>query len=157
MKTLIIGVGNILMGDEGFGPYIIEELKGLDLPEGVSLLDAGTATLDIADLVAGYERLIILDTVKSNGTPGDIYKFKPDDIAQKKETELSLHQYSLLDAVGMLRITQDIPSDITIIAIEPKDVSMKIGISHILKERISKIKQLILKELKNDCHRIKAS
>jgi len=157
MRTLILGVGNILMGDEGFGQYIIEELSKEKLPEGVDLLDAGTATLDIADLVIDYQRLIILDTVKTGDKPGSIYKFRPEDIRQRKQEELSLHQCSLLDAINMLKITQDVPSDIMIIAIEPEDVSMRIGISNTLRNKTSKIKQLIQEELKNDCHRIKAN
>jgi len=147
MKTLIIGTGNILMADEGFGPYIITELEAERLPEGVDLLDAGTATLDIADTLSGYERLIIIDTIKAGGAPGKIYKFSPEDIRQKSQTQFSLHQSTLLDTINMLRLTKDAPVDITIFAIEPEDVSMKIGISDRLKEKVAVLKVLLKKEL----------
>lgn len=146
-KVLIIGVGNILLGDEGFGPHLVDELEKDTLPEGVDLLDAGVATLDLASLVNGYRKLIILDTIRAGGRAGDLYKFRPEDIKQKKTIGLSLHQGTLLEAIDMMKLTGDVPEDIVIFAVEPENIKMKIGLSKKIRDKISEIKRCILNEV----------
>jgi len=147
-KILVVGTGNILMADEGFGPSMIKELAKEVLPAGVELLDAGTAGLDSAVLSDKYDKAVIIDTIKAGGSAGDMYRFRPQDIKQKKPLELSLHQASLIDSINMLKITEDAPKDIIILAVEPRDLSMKMGLSETLKGKIPEMKRLVMEEIK---------
>jgi hydrogenase maturation protease len=119
-----MGAGNILMGDDGIGVHIICALKEQGgLPDGIELIDAGTATLDALPLLDGVERLIIIDAVIGGGPPGAIYQFSPDDIHENTSGRVSLHQTSLLQALRMGGILGSGSVEVVVFGIEPGDVS----------------------------------
>jgi hydrogenase maturation protease len=74
MKTLVLGIGNLLFSDDGVGLHIIEKLREEDL--GVDLKEASSG-LDILDAVKGYDRVILVDAIRSGGEPGTIYELSP--------------------------------------------------------------------------------
>ncbi|MBU2567999.1 MAG: hydrogenase maturation protease, partial [Elusimicrobia bacterium] len=80
-KIAVVGFGNILMGDEGVGVYIIEELQKNYSPlatrNPLEFIDGGTAAVDVLLSLKDVDKLIIIDAVKNGGIPGDIYKFHP--------------------------------------------------------------------------------
>jgi hydrogenase maturation protease len=77
----VVGLGNVLMGDDGVGPSVIEALEaGYQFPEGVSLLDAGTPGLDLAPFLMGADVVIVIDTVRSDDTPGSLRLYRRDAI-----------------------------------------------------------------------------
>ncbi|HAP67189.1 MAG TPA: hydrogenase HupD, partial [Nitrospinae bacterium] len=80
-KILILGIGNILLKDEGVGVKVIERLKrDYKFPSNIELIDGGTAGFGLIDLLEGAEHLIIVDAVQGNDEPGSIYRFKFEDM-----------------------------------------------------------------------------
>lgn len=71
--TIIIGVGNLLLGDEGLGVHIVEELNEINLPPNVEFFDGGTGGVSILNLMEGADKVIIVDAVLGGGEPGQIY------------------------------------------------------------------------------------
>ena len=97
-KTAVLGAGNVLMGDDGVGVHVVKAMQEQGgLPEGIELIDAGTATLNVLGMLEGVEHLIIVDAVKSGAAPGTIYRFSPDDVTEPSSRKVSLHQISLLE------------------------------------------------------------
>jgi len=118
-KTLVFGVGNEILTDDGIGPKLVNQLKNDINPDNINFETAFVGGLEILDFIQGYETAIFIDAIKTkNGTAGDIYEFELSDF--KETLHLSnLHDISFLTAIEMgKRIDYDIPKTIKIIAIE---------------------------------------
>lgn len=144
---LILGIGNILLKDEGIGIHVINKLKELTLPENVEVIDGGTAGLDLIDLIEGRKKLIVIDAVKAGGVPGTIYRLTEENLDIKPKAIMSFHDIDLLDALYMVQTTGEKPKEIIVIGIEPKDMSDGLELSPEIEERIPYIIRLVLKEL----------
>ncbi len=120
-KILIAGIGNLLFKDEGIGVHVLRELSGKNLPEKVELAEIGTATFELARLMDGKEKVIIVDAVIADDAPGTIYRFTPDDLKSSQKKRLaSLHQFGVLEALEIAAQMGTKP-EVVIIGIAPKD------------------------------------
>ncbi len=121
-KLLVLGVGNILLMDEGMGVYAIQEFwKEKDDWDGVDFIDGGTFTQDIFYLFEEYENVLVLDIVRAGHTPGTIYSLDEDDLRKDEKQVLSLHDIDLLDSLGMAQIRGNRPK-LKVIGIEPEKI-----------------------------------
>ena len=102
-KTLIMGIGNLLLGDEGVGVHAARALSRVQLPEWVEVLDVGTAFLDALPALENAERIIVMDAMKAQGKPGTVYRV-PLDQCERRECLDSLHNF---DIFRMLAIAQN--------------------------------------------------
>ena len=145
-KTLIAGLGNILLGDEGVGVRVIEEIeKGFTLPADFSLLDGGTAGYALIDYIKGYDRLIMIDAVKGGKKPGTIYRLNADDIQQRRDLKLSGHQISLPDVLLLAGKLDKLP-EILLIGIEPKNMDYDLELSSEVKGAAEKVIESLVEE-----------
>jgi hydrogenase maturation protease len=126
---LVMGVGNILLSDEGVGVHAIEAMKGMKLPENVEILDVGTGALDIIDIIANREKVIIIDAVRGGGEPGVVYRFTPDDIAIQSPTPMSIHQFDIPGTLNMANLAGCMPREVVIFGIEPKQIDWDLELS----------------------------
>jgi len=112
-KTLVLGVGNPLMRDDGVGPRVIELLRaGFTFPEGVEVVDAGTMSFMILDLLRGVDRLIIIDAVRdTDEPPGTVFRMTPDEIAPNQIAH-SLHDVRLVDVLQAAELMGSTPETI---------------------------------------------
>ena len=95
MKVLIIGVGNLLKGDDGFGLHIADLLRNEGLGDTVVIKD-GVSGIDILGEIEGYEKVIIIDAIKTGGQPGTIYTFSLNELKmQESEHSFSSHNLDL--------------------------------------------------------------
>ncbi|MEK6691427.1 MAG: HyaD/HybD family hydrogenase maturation endopeptidase [Nitrospirota bacterium] len=147
-KVLILGVGNLLIRDEGFGVHAIKSLEDFSFPENIKLLDAGTISHQLIPLFHSIDYLIVIDVIEAGDKPGSIFKFSPDDMKFRSERMLSLHQMGLIDILQMAELTGAKPKTI-IIGIQPKDISSwSLELSDEVKAVIPRVKDLVLEELK---------
>lgn len=146
-KILILGVGNLLLRDDGFGVHFINSLKDTVLPENVTLLEAGTVSHQLIPQLHEIDHLIVIDVVDAGDKPGSLFCFSPDDMNFPVEQKASLHQISLIDVLHMAALTGSKPKTI-IIGVQPKDVSSwSMALSEELTAVIPRVKELILAEL----------
>jgi hydrogenase maturation protease len=104
LKVLILGVGNILMGDEGIGIHVARSLEGMGLPEGVVCLDGGTGGFHLLGAIRQAEKVILVDATKDGSPPGTVERLTPA-FSSDYPTTLSAHDIGLkelLDAVYLL-------------------------------------------------------
>ena len=146
-SILLLGVGNILLSDEGVGVRVVEAMKEIKLPDNVELLDGGTGAFDLLDVMADRDKVIIIDAVKGGGEPGAVYRFSPDDTKAEVKFLTSVHQISLLDTLSMARITGCSPRDIVIFGIEPREVDWGLELSPEVAAVVPKVIELVLSEL----------
>ncbi len=100
--TLILGVGNVIMGDEGFGVHVARRLKGTALPEGVSVAEGGVGGFNLLGLLEGVERVIVVDAMNTGRPPGEVRLFKPGaGFSEPGKRIVSFHQVGVLALVQM--------------------------------------------------------
>ena len=147
-KVLILGVGNILLRDDGFGVRLIQSLEETAFPPNVQILEAGTVSHQLIPAFRSIDYLIVIDAVEAGDAPGSIFKFSPEDMNFHSEQKISLHQISLTDVLQMAELTGAKPKTV-IIAVQPKDVSTwGLELSDEVRMAMPKVKKIILEELK---------
>ena len=146
-QILILGVGNLLLRDDGFGVHLINSLQGTPLPGNVELLEAGTVSHQLIPRLHEIDHLIVIDVVEAGDTPGSLFRFSPDDMRFPIEQKASLHQISLIDVLNMAALTGTKPRTV-IIGVQPKDVSSwSMELSDELTAVIPRVQELIFEEL----------
>jgi hydrogenase maturation protease len=147
-NVLILGVGNLLLTDDGFGVHVINALREHPLPPNVTLIEAGIVSHQLIPDFHAADLLIFIDAVEAGDTPGSIFRFKPEDMQFMTQLKVSLHDMSLIDVLHMTALTGDRPETI-IIAVQPKDVrTCSMELNNEVKAVIPKVIELIFEELK---------
>lgn len=147
-SVIVLGLGNILLKDEGVGVRVVERMqRDYAFPEGVTLFDGATAGLDLMPVIEGYEKVIIVDTVKTGEPPGSIFRFTLDDIKLKVPYKTSLHQ---IGVVEMFAIAEAMGKrhDAVIIGVQPFDMSSwGLELTPAIEAKVPEIIGLVLGEL----------
>lgn len=130
MKTLVLGLGNILLSDEGVGVRVVERLQAsYALPEDVEILDGGTAGMDLLDAIAGREVLIVADAVRVDAPPGTVLRLEDDEVHAYFGARLTPHQLGLCDLLATLRLTDESPKRIVVVGIAPECLELGLELS----------------------------
>ncbi|HXD67413.1 MAG TPA: hydrogenase maturation protease [Solirubrobacteraceae bacterium] len=149
-SILIAGVGNSWLRDDGFGGEVARRLQEVELPAGVSVMDAGTGGLDLAyEVMRGYDALIVLDVSPQGGEPGTLYVMEPDEEAVPGAIEdgdvINPHA---MDPQTVLRFVKSVgawPGRVVVIACEPAQVSeMGWGLSERVQGAVGRAVALVL-------------
>lgn len=154
-NVLVLGLGNILMTDEGVGVHVVQRLQKFALPENVEIIDGGTAGLDILLSRQKPYRLIIIDALKAGQKPGFLYKIrfktgeknKFSQIFDNNLSKLSLHQVGLIDALNAAERLNCQPEKIVIIGVEPDQISCGLELTESVKQKVPEIIKIVLEEL----------
>jgi len=136
--TVIIGLGNPLMRDEGIGIRLVERIRDDSrLPAGVEALDLGTGGLTVLHAIEGRSRAIFVDCAMMDEEPGTMRRFTPDQVRTRRVgLRLSLHEGDLLSILEMAREMDACPDEVVIFGIQPKVVEQGEGLSPELEERM---------------------
>ena len=119
---MILGVGNLLFTDEGFGIRVVEELeRRYTFPENVSIVDGGVLGVSLLGVMSEADRLIVVDVIRNKGVPGDLYRLEGDAIPERIRAKNSLHQIDFLEALTLCQVLDKVPKTV-IIGVEPKDI-----------------------------------
>ena len=124
MKTLILGLGNPILSDDGVGFRVAEELKGRLNKQVITVMEASAAGLDLLDLLAGYNRAIIIDAIKTKeGKVGQVYRLEPGEF-ETTQHAATPHDVNFATALELgKRLGLALPQQIIIFAIEVENVS----------------------------------
>lgn len=119
-KTLILGVGNLLLKDEGVGIHVVRALEKETLPPGVSLLDGGTGGLHLIGWLTGYDRIILVDATLDDHPPGTVRLIRPR-FATDYPPLMSAHEIGLRDMIEAMLLCGDLP-DVHLIVVSAADL-----------------------------------
>ena len=149
-RVLILGVGNVLFGDDGFGPSAVDYmLKNCDIPEDVYVMDVGIGSGDILFNVAlsqtKPEKIIILDAVDMKKKPGEVFQLSVDELPTSKLSDFSMHFFPSANLLREMRDQMKI--DIIIVACQAERMpdSVSTGLSDSVKQALPKAVELALK------------
>lgn len=122
-RVLVLGVGNVLLRDEGIGVRVVERLRSeYDFSENVELLDGGTLGLRLLDPIANADCLIVVDAVQNGRPPGTLYRMNASDLGKRVTFKNSLHQLDLLETLAYAEVLGNRP-DAVLVGVEPADIS----------------------------------
>ena len=145
--VLVMGVGNLLRGDDGFGAAVLNEVGNHPLPEDVELLDAGTSIVDLMQELHGRRKLVVIDAVRGGQKPGTLFRFSPEDVAAESVPADSLHQVGLLETLRLAELVDCRPEQVVIIGAQPGDTSLKVGLTPDVSAAIPQAVEMVLAEL----------
>ena len=149
-KIIILGVGNLLLSDEGVGVHVVNELMKMDLSPEVSVVEGGTDGFSLLNIITEADRLIIIDALKGGAPPGSIYRFDIGEVQNcPNGFKTSVHQVGILEVLDLSELIGKTPHT-TVIGVEPKCLKMGMELSPEIKTKIPKIIELILDELKRE-------
>jgi hydrogenase maturation protease len=149
-QTLVLGVGNILLQDEGVGVRVVEQLReGCVLPEEIQVLDGGTMGLDLLYYLEGVERLLVIDAVDAGQSPGTIIRLTGDEIPALLGRKLSPHQIGLADLLSVAELRDLTPGQVILIGVQPASLETGLDLSPTIRARLPAIVEMVIKEVRN--------
>lgn len=120
-SVLVLGIGNLLWADEGFGVRAVEALhRRYRMPDAVRLVDGGTQGLYLLDLVCSASRVLVLDAIDFALAPGSLRVFRDDEIPVGSDTMMSLHQATFQELLALAHLRGRFPQQITLIGVQPE-------------------------------------
>jgi hydrogenase maturation protease len=145
-NILIIGLGNILLSDEGVGAKVIDEFKRIyNVPNNIEMIDGGTLGIELFPYFQNRTKIIVVDAVQTGKEPGTIVKIKiPKNFSFQKT---SSHQTSLLEVLNAAFLNGDELGDITVIGIQPENLKAGLSLSKNIEQNIGKLVDMIVEEL----------
>jgi hydrogenase maturation protease len=148
MSTLVLGIGNLVMSDDGIGVRVIQKLAAcFRFPDGVSLLDGGTLGLDLLPRLEGVERLLVIDAVDIGKPPGTLARVAGDDVPIVLETKVSPHQMGLKDLLAVAMLQGFAPLEMVLWGVQPEKIEMGMDLSTVVEESLDALVKNVLLEL----------
>jgi hydrogenase maturation protease len=149
-KIIVIGMGNILLSDEGAGVRAVERIMAAyAFPPNVRLVDGGTTAMKgLLPLVEEADRLIVVDAVNGPGEPGELYRYDGGDFRRNFPKKISAHDIGFLECLAIAEVNGRAPKSVTIIGIKPFDMrTLSMSLSPLIEARMGALQKMILDEL----------
>lgn len=125
MKILVLGIGNILLEDEGIGVHVVDRLQtDYELPVNVTVVDGGTSGMVLLDDIAACQHLLIVDCARLDAPPGTIHEFHGNAVPAFFQQRISPHQIGLSDLLAAAALLDVLPQQLSLIAIEPESIEL---------------------------------
>ncbi len=147
-QITILGVGSILMTDEGFGVRVIQALdRRFDFPENVSVVDGGVLGLNLLGVMTEADHLIVIDAIRNQGAPGDLFRLTGDAVPERIRAKNSLHQVDFLEALTLCQAMEKVPETV-ILGVQPMDIdTLSVDLTDVVSRQIDPVLDMVLAEL----------
>lgn len=150
MDILVIGLGNVLLEDEGIGVRAVEALQQrYQLPESVEVIDGGTSAMDLLRPLEGRERVIIADAVKTGDPAGTLVRIPNDEVPKFFQTKISPHQLGLSDLLALLTVTDRAPRELSIIGMVPAGMATRVGLTDTVADQLDEMVEMLAEEIRS--------
>jgi len=148
-QITVLGVGNILMQDEGFGVRVVEQLQQhYSFPENVQVLDGGTLGMELLRFLVGTDRLILVDAVNGGLPPGSLYQFNHDEVKAYFKEKVSMHELGIQDVLAVLEVLEKPAKEIKILGVQPLTVDIGLELTPLVNAVVEEVVQKLLSVLK---------
>ncbi|WP_319547545.1 HyaD/HybD family hydrogenase maturation endopeptidase [Desulfogranum marinum] len=149
-KTIgILGIGNLLLGDEGFGVHCVQHIEQrYEIPENIRVFDGGTAGILLAPFIEQCDRLYVLDVIDLEDDPGSVHLFTEEDVrAGDVQTRMSPHQIGMLEILDICKIRGKVPEQVQFITVVPQTLEPGMDLSPLIAERVTDVIDILLQSL----------
>ena len=146
-NTVVLGVGNILLSDEGFGVRVVEALsKRFHFPESVDVLDGGTLGIELMRFLDGAQRLILIDAIHGS-EPGSFRIIQGDDVRLYFQEKVSLHEMGIQEVLASLVVMEKPIAEIVVIGVVPQSLEISLDLTPLVASRIDEATDSVIRQL----------
>jgi hydrogenase maturation protease len=149
-RIAVIGIGNVLTGDDAIGPYVVRVLEaGFSFPSDVEVYDAGTPGLDLTAYISGLEALVVVDAVRAKGAPGDLKLYSKEEILKGAPIlAMSPHEPGVRESLLNADFMGVCPRTVRLVGMIPESVEYGLGLSAPARAAVPKLVDQVLSELR---------
>jgi len=144
---VVLGIGNILLRDEGVGVRVAEQMLSINLPREVEVVDGGTAGADLLDVICNRRKVIIIDAVDADVPPGTILRTKPEEVNSDTSGRISLHELGIIETLAMAKMLNSSPEEVVLIGIKPDQIGCGLELSPEVAAAIPAAVRLVMQEI----------
>jgi hydrogenase maturation protease len=148
VKTTVVGIGNVLVGDDGVGVWLVQRLLSrYRFEPEIEILDGGTLGLGLVTYLSDTDRLVIIDAATTGGVPGSVVVLREQDVPAILRATLSAHEASLCDLLAALTLLGRTPSEFVAIGIEPRSLAPSIELSDPVRDALDRAEHEVVAQL----------
>jgi len=148
MSTLVLGLGNSIMTDDGFGVKVVNTLSSRYHFQGkIRLIDGGTLGLDLLPHLEDVESLLIIDALDMRDKPGQLFRIEGEDVPRAFASKLSVHQMGLQDLLAVAELQGHVPTKLVVWGVQPECIEMGTDLTSTVESAVEPVVQKVLNEL----------
>jgi hydrogenase maturation protease len=147
-EIMVLGIGSVLFSDDGFGIRVARRIeREYEFPDHVLVVDGGVLGINLLGVISKPKHLIVVDTLRNHGRPGDIHRLEGDAIPERIRAKNSLHQVDFLEALTLCQALDHVPQTV-IIGVEPEDIeTLSLSLTPAVKAQVEPVIERVLAEL----------
>jgi hydrogenase maturation protease len=150
LDILVLGIGNVLLTDEGIGVRALKELeRRYTFPANVELLDGGTAGIELLRHIRKRDYLIIIDAMTWDQKPGTVGRVEGEDVPAAFRTRISPHQLGLSDLLAAAMLTDELPKNLVLFGVEPESIDIGLDLTETVEASLDKLVGAVADEIRS--------
>jgi len=147
MRTLVLGLGNLVHGDDGVGVHAIQRLETHpDFPPDVMLMDGGTQGLSLIGHISGFQRLLVIDAVDAGEAPGTLIRLEGEAV-DTLPGKPSVHQLGFADLMIALKLLGDAPQQVVVLGVQPKSTEWTMELTEPVRACMDNLLAVVIAQL----------
>lgn len=147
---VLLGVGNILLTDEGFGVHVVNQLReDYVFNPPITILDGGTMGMELLTYMRGMTKLLLVDAINGGEAPGTVYEFPHEEMNSYFTESISVHEVGMQDILRIRALQEDPLEDAVVIGVEPESLELGLTLSDSTQAAVAEVKERILSVLSN--------
>ena len=144
----VLGVGNILLTDEGLGVHVVNELDAeYEFTPPVNIIDGGTMGMELLTYMRGMTKLLSVDAINSGDAPGTVYEFPHEEMESYFTDHISVHEVGMQDILRIRALQEDPLEDAVVIGVEPESLELGLEVSDAVRAVLPDVKARVIKQL----------
>lgn len=148
MAVLVLGIGNAVMSDDGFGVRVIEELqRQFVFPSGVEIVDGGTLGLDLLPRFEGVEKLLVIDALEMAAAAGTVFRLAGEEVPRAFANKLSVHQMGVQDLLAVAELQGHLPAELVVWGVQSGSIEMSLELTPAVAAAVSTVVEAVAVEL----------
>ena len=148
MSILVLGLGNSIMTDDGFGVKVVNTLSSRYHFQGkIRLIDGGTLGLDLLPHLEDVASLLIIDALDMRDNPGQLFRIEGEDVPRAFASKLSVHQMGLQDLLAVAELQGHVPTKLVVWGVQPECIEMGTDLTSTVESAVEPVVQKVLNEL----------
>ena len=142
---VLLGVGNILLTDEGFGVHVVNQLReDYVFNPPITILDGGTMGMELLTYMRGMTKLLLVDAINGGDAPGTVYEFPHEEMNSYFTEAISVHEVGMQDILRIRALQEDPLEDAVVIGVEPENLELGLDLSETTQVVVKDVKERIL-------------
>ena len=149
-EITVLGIGNIILSDEGFGVRVVEYLqKNFSFPDNVALIDGGTLGIELTEFITGTKKLLIIDSIDGDKPAGTLFHLEGSEVRAHFNEKISAHEIGIQDVLTMLELTGRAIPEVVVIGAQPFSLEAGVELTPQMKKLLPTIADKALEILKS--------